>query len=155
MTGSALTISSPSSSRTIRRTPWVEGCCGPMLRIISSVRSSPSVTTSIPPPRSIHASLAAVNAARSCTSIKPERIRYPSWNGRPRPRPGPAAERLRGLAVLLDSLRRPPSRVLMGAPRLIRLGDRLQSLAHLARAGVLPRHVADRKDADQLVALHH
>src|SRR5205809_5282206 len=40
-----------------------------MLRIISSVRSGPSVTTSMPPPRSIHASLAAVKAARSRTSI--------------------------------------------------------------------------------------
>src|SRR3990172_9594177 len=38
MTGSARTIFSPSSSSTTRSTPWVEGGCGPMLRIISSVR---------------------------------------------------------------------------------------------------------------------
>src|SRR6266545_2330503 len=71
-------IISPSSSRMIRSTPWVEGCWGPMLRIISSVRSGPSATTSMPPPRSIQASLAAVNAARSLTSISEQGNRGPS-----------------------------------------------------------------------------
>src|SRR6266498_1284193 len=78
MTGSARMIISPSSSRMIRSTPWVEGCWGPMLRIISSVRSGPSATTSMPPPRSIQASLAAVNAARSLTSISEQGNRGPS-----------------------------------------------------------------------------
>src|SRR5207253_6071811 len=68
ITGSARTIRSPSSFSTTRSTPWVEGCCGPMLRIISSVRSGPSATTSMPPPRSIQASLAAVYAARCWVS---------------------------------------------------------------------------------------
>src|SRR6266511_4848075 len=71
-------IISPSSSRMIRSTPCVEGCCGPMLRIISSVRSGPSATTSMPPPRRIQASLAAVNAARSLTSISEQGNRGPS-----------------------------------------------------------------------------
>ena len=35
-------MTSPSSSRTTRRTPWVEGCWGPMLRIISSVGELPA-----------------------------------------------------------------------------------------------------------------
>ena len=39
ITGSAWVITSPSNSSTTRSTPCVEGCCGPMLRIISSVRS--------------------------------------------------------------------------------------------------------------------
>src|SRR5208337_3463882 len=34
MSGTALTTFSPSSSRSTRSTPWVEGCCGPMLRAI-------------------------------------------------------------------------------------------------------------------------
>src|SRR5208282_1991345 len=34
MSGTALTTFSPSSSRSTRSTPWVEGCCGPMLRTI-------------------------------------------------------------------------------------------------------------------------
>src|SRR6185437_1077355 len=34
MTGSALRTISPSSSRITRRTPCVDGCCGPMLRTI-------------------------------------------------------------------------------------------------------------------------
>src|SRR5438105_330674 len=32
MTGSQATTFSPSSSTIRRRTPWVLGCCGPMLR---------------------------------------------------------------------------------------------------------------------------
>src|SRR5258708_29110724 len=39
MIGFALTIVSPSSSSTTRSTPWVEGCCGPMLSVIVSVRT--------------------------------------------------------------------------------------------------------------------
>src|SRR5512140_2737986 len=38
--GSAVTTFSPSSSRTRRNTPCVLGCCGPMLTVIVSVRSS-------------------------------------------------------------------------------------------------------------------
>src|SRR5258706_1630962 len=41
MTGMHSTTFSPESFRTRRSTPWVEGCCGPMLRMSSSV-SSPS-----------------------------------------------------------------------------------------------------------------
>src|ERR1700687_6237258 len=36
MSGLALTTFSPSSSSTTRRTPCVEGCCGPMLRTMDS-----------------------------------------------------------------------------------------------------------------------
>src|SRR6188474_2515541 len=36
----AETMTSPSSSSTSRNTPWVLGCCGPMLTVIVSVRSS-------------------------------------------------------------------------------------------------------------------
>ena len=35
----ALTIRSPSNSKMTFKTPWVAGCCGPMLRSSSSVRS--------------------------------------------------------------------------------------------------------------------
>jgi hypothetical protein len=64
ITGSARTMTSPSSSITIRSTPCVEGCCGPMLRIISSVRRPRGETTSMsmPPPRTIQCSPAAVKA---------------------------------------------------------------------------------------------
>ena len=34
MSGSEETMVSPSSSSTIRRTPCVEGCCGPMLSVM-------------------------------------------------------------------------------------------------------------------------
>src|ERR671914_2993071 len=36
MTGLARSTVSPSSSRTTRSTPWVDGCCGPRLTIIVS-----------------------------------------------------------------------------------------------------------------------
>ena len=36
--GRAETTTSPSISRTRRNTPWVEGCCGPMLTVIVSRR---------------------------------------------------------------------------------------------------------------------
>src|SRR5438270_1181440 len=62
-------IRSPSSSRTTRRTPCVDGCCGPMLRIISSAWIGPSTTTSTPPPRTIHASDEDEYAVRSRVSI--------------------------------------------------------------------------------------
>src|SRR5262249_57499588 len=37
MWGRAARTTSPSVRSSIRSTPWVDGCCGPMLRIISSV----------------------------------------------------------------------------------------------------------------------
>ena len=40
MSGRAETIRSPSTLRTRRRTPWVEGCWGPKL---SSISRSPSI----------------------------------------------------------------------------------------------------------------
>ena len=48
MTGLARSTVSPSSSIMIRSTPWVDGCCGPMLRIIVSSMSGhgPPVSTS-------------------------------------------------------------------------------------------------------------
>src|SRR5437763_1798830 len=39
MIGFALTTVSPSSSSTTRSTPCVDGCCGPMLRVMVSVRT--------------------------------------------------------------------------------------------------------------------
>src|SRR4029077_11656920 len=39
MIGFALSTVSPSSSSTTRSTPCVEGCCGPMLRVMVSVRT--------------------------------------------------------------------------------------------------------------------
>ena len=41
MIGVHLITVSPSSSISRRSTPWVEGCCGPMLMIIVSWRISP------------------------------------------------------------------------------------------------------------------
>src|SRR5579883_2419985 len=37
ISGRALTMVSPSSSSTTRRTPCVDGCCGPMFRVIRRV----------------------------------------------------------------------------------------------------------------------
>src|SRR5947209_8687534 len=42
--GSVSEITSPSVRSTRRSTPWVLGCCGPMLTSISSVRTSNSTT---------------------------------------------------------------------------------------------------------------
>src|SRR5881409_3152246 len=39
MMGRASTTVSPSSSSATRSTPCVEGCCGPMLRVMVSVRT--------------------------------------------------------------------------------------------------------------------
>src|SRR5919198_5657627 len=47
MTGCASSIISPSSVTSTRRTPWVAGCCGPTLRVMSWVcraRSALSLT---------------------------------------------------------------------------------------------------------------
>src|SRR5260221_12863911 len=41
MTGVHCTTVSPSSTSTRRNTPCVDGCCGPIFRIISSLRSPP------------------------------------------------------------------------------------------------------------------
>ena len=48
MTGLARSTVSPSSSIMMRSTPWVDGCCGPMLMIIVSSTSGhgPPVSTS-------------------------------------------------------------------------------------------------------------
>src|SRR5262249_3667283 len=43
MIGLALTTVSPSSSSTTRSTPCVEGCCGPMLSVMVSVRTVPDL----------------------------------------------------------------------------------------------------------------
>ena len=40
MCGRAAFTISPSVRSSTRSTPWVAGCCGPMLRIISSVSIS-------------------------------------------------------------------------------------------------------------------
>src|SRR3990172_12766358 len=42
MTGSKSTTCSPSTVRTMRKTPWVAGCCGPTLTLRSIVSSSRS-----------------------------------------------------------------------------------------------------------------
>src|SRR5437667_211044 len=41
MSGSASFMISPSARTTKRSTPCVDGCCGPMLRVMSSVASPP------------------------------------------------------------------------------------------------------------------
>src|SRR5262245_49911987 len=41
MSGMASFITSPSARTTKRSTPWVDGCCGPMLSVISSVTTPP------------------------------------------------------------------------------------------------------------------
>src|SRR5437870_3705788 len=43
MSGSASFITSPSARTTKRSTPCVEGCCGPIDSVMSSVASPPSV----------------------------------------------------------------------------------------------------------------
>src|SRR5581483_9538399 len=45
MCGTTSTTSSPSTRRTMRNTPWVAGCCGPMLMLRSIVSSSCSIGT--------------------------------------------------------------------------------------------------------------
>src|SRR3990172_7696900 len=80
-------MTSPSSSSTTRSTPCVDGCCGPMLRIISSVRSPPSaISMSRPPPRTIEATSALRVAGRTGVST----VAYPPPNaaGCPRRRAG-------------------------------------------------------------------
>src|SRR3990170_2078990 len=44
MCGSTSRTISPSTARTMRKTPCVLGCCGPMLMLMSIVSSSRSVT---------------------------------------------------------------------------------------------------------------
>src|SRR5215472_4512490 len=46
--GEADTTVSPSSSSTSRSTPWVLGCCGPMLTVMVSVRTSATSTSRQP-----------------------------------------------------------------------------------------------------------
>src|SRR5438105_12636943 len=65
MTGLHSMTFSPWSFRTSRRTPCVEGCCGPMLRMSSSV-SSPSwlsITGSLTPEESVALGSAAGGGA--------------------------------------------------------------------------------------------
>ena len=50
MVVSALTTSSPDNSSTIRSTPCVLGCCGPMFTVIVSLRSSGVVLVVIEDP---------------------------------------------------------------------------------------------------------
>src|SRR4051794_16806245 len=97
MTGSALTMTSPSSSRIRRSTPCVDGCCGPMLRVISSVANVPrcSTTRSRPPPRTIHWSAVELKTARSSVSIR-------AYCARPRTAPPMGA--VRGAALLRELL---------------------------------------------------
>ena len=47
MSQSTSTTVSPSSFNTTRNTPWVEGCCGPMLSVISGLSSSVSLVVAI------------------------------------------------------------------------------------------------------------
>src|SRR5688572_27201492 len=51
MWGRAARTTSPSVRSSMRSTPWVDGCCGPMLRIISSLSRS-SRRQPKPPPTS-------------------------------------------------------------------------------------------------------
>src|SRR5690349_5561850 len=45
--GSALTMRSPSITIRSRRTPWVAGCCGPMLSTMSAVARLPAPTPTV------------------------------------------------------------------------------------------------------------
>ncbi len=45
MSGIMRTTVSPSISSSTRNTPWVDGCCGPMFRIM--VRSWPGSSTGV------------------------------------------------------------------------------------------------------------
>src|SRR5687768_1732399 len=51
MWGRAARTTSPSVRSSMRSTPWVDGCCGPMFRIISSLSRSSSLQP-MPPPAS-------------------------------------------------------------------------------------------------------
>src|SRR4029453_16304590 len=81
-------MTSPSSSSTIRSTPCVDGCCGPMLRIISWVPSVPwgTISISTPPPRTNQFSAAAVKAVRSSVSTGSILPRTGGSDQRARPR---------------------------------------------------------------------
>src|SRR5271157_2025831 len=65
MSGTALTTFSPSSSRSTRSTPWVEGCCGPMLRTIVLVVPS-AVSTVV---------MGSQSAKRNLVPFQPNRPR--------------------------------------------------------------------------------
>ena len=73
MIGLARTTVSPSSSIMIRSTPWVDGCCGPMLMTI--VWDSPSTSGHGPPVTTISdcwvrscAPSSVWRSSRSCSS---------------------------------------------------------------------------------------
>ena len=71
MTGLAWSTVSPSSSIMIRSTPWVDGCCGPMLMIVVSSSSGqipPVMTTS----RSLRRSSCAPSSV--CRARRPSSI---------------------------------------------------------------------------------
>src|SRR6266542_3834398 len=86
ITGWQETTSSPRSSSTIRSTPWVDGCCGPMFRTIrsSSVEACSRAVTSAqsPPPMA-----STCWARRSLSAIR----RAAGWGGRSRASPGRTA----------------------------------------------------------------
>ena len=84
-------MTSPSSSITIRSTPWVAGCWGPMLRIISSVWNSPAGMMSTPPPRTSAVTSWLWNAGRvGLSTIVRASYRQAAAPGPPRARPGAA-----------------------------------------------------------------
>src|SRR5690606_5155201 len=70
MCGMHLTTVSPSSSRTRRSTPWVAGCCGPMLMSMCSPTKSGSIAgggssvLTAPPSRTVR----GVRMGRPCAS---------------------------------------------------------------------------------------
>src|ERR1035441_9367073 len=73
MSGASATMASPSISSTRRSTPWVDGCCGPMLSTIvwSPVPALPcsrafSTTSSIP---GVIMSGAAMGAIERCLPL--------------------------------------------------------------------------------------
>ncbi len=67
MTDLACTTVSPSISRMSRSTPWVDGCCGPMLRMIrsSSAKSASANTVSQSPPVTVTTRSLRVEAVES------------------------------------------------------------------------------------------
>src|SRR5947207_5430959 len=62
---------SPSSSRTSRSTPWVDGCCGPMLTTMrsSAIGSPPPSTSSQSPPVTVKTRPSVVSRAAAYESV--------------------------------------------------------------------------------------
>src|SRR6478752_2794078 len=102
MIGSARRMRSPSRTIRSRSTPWVAGCCGPMLRVMSAVASPAApmpMVTSRAPGTAVRSVVDVMAASLPYASSSPRRS-SPGMSGEPvleRVRRGGGAGRRPGL----------------------------------------------------------